>query len=114
MVFVQGGFAMRQYIPDLMPLIVDALLDGAAVTKREVAVSTLGQVVQSTGYVACFLCYTISLRICLRIIAIVTLFDTQDLLRSRYVSTTMLNYEYIYHNIKSACVKKKLHWQLMA
>lgn len=41
---------MRQYIPDLMPLIVDALLDGAAVKKREVAVSTLGQVVQSTGY----------------------------------------------------------------
>lgn len=46
-----GGFAMRQYIPELMPLIVDALLDGAAVTKREVAVATLGQVVQSTGYV---------------------------------------------------------------
>ncbi|KAF8027864.1 hypothetical protein BT93_E0711 [Corymbia citriodora subsp. variegata] len=44
-----GGFAMRQYIPDLMPLIVEALLDGAVVTKREVAVSTLGQVVQSTG-----------------------------------------------------------------
>ncbi|XP_019183667.1 PREDICTED: serine/threonine-protein kinase TOR isoform X1 [Ipomoea nil] len=46
-----GGFAMRQYIPELMPLIVDALLDGAAATKREVAVATLGQVVQSTGYV---------------------------------------------------------------
>ncbi|XP_047315173.1 serine/threonine-protein kinase TOR isoform X1 [Impatiens glandulifera] len=46
-----GGFAMRQYIPELMPLIVDALLDGAAVAKREVAVATLGQVVQSTGYV---------------------------------------------------------------
>ncbi|XP_010315169.1 serine/threonine-protein kinase TOR isoform X1 [Solanum lycopersicum] len=46
-----GGFAMRQYISELMPLIVEALLDGAAVTKREVAVSTLGQVVQSTGYV---------------------------------------------------------------
>ncbi|KAM1650754.1 hypothetical protein ACFXTH_003293 [Malus domestica] len=46
-----GGFAMRKYIPELMPLIVDALLDGAAVTKREVAVATLGQVVQSTGYV---------------------------------------------------------------
>ncbi|XP_057977812.1 serine/threonine-protein kinase TOR isoform X2 [Malania oleifera] len=46
-----GGFAMRQYLSELMPLIVDALLDGAAVTKREVAVSTLGQVVQSTGYV---------------------------------------------------------------
>ncbi|CAL5329434.1 unnamed protein product [Camellia sinensis] len=46
-----GGFAMRQYIPELMPFIVDALLDGAAATKREVAVATLGQVVQSTGYV---------------------------------------------------------------
>lgn len=37
-------------MPELMPLIVEALLDGAAVTKREVAVTTLGQVVQSTGY----------------------------------------------------------------
>ncbi|XP_017970870.1 PREDICTED: serine/threonine-protein kinase TOR [Theobroma cacao] len=46
-----GGFAMREYIPELMPLIVEALLDGAAVTRREVAVATLGQVVQSTGYV---------------------------------------------------------------
>nr|XP_027112687.1 serine/threonine-protein kinase TOR [Coffea arabica] len=46
-----GGFAMRQYIPELMPLIVETLLDGAAATKREVAVATLGQVVQSTGYV---------------------------------------------------------------
>ncbi|KAL3538768.1 hypothetical protein ACH5RR_002134 [Cinchona calisaya] len=46
-----GGFIMRQYIPELMPLIVEALLDGAAATKREVAVATLGQVVQSTGYV---------------------------------------------------------------
>lgn len=42
---------MRQYIPELMPLIVEALLDGASVSKREVAVITLGQVVQSTGYV---------------------------------------------------------------
>lgn len=33
-----------------MPLIVEALLDGAAAMKREVAVTTLGQVVQSTGY----------------------------------------------------------------
>ncbi|CAM8904260.1 unnamed protein product [Rhodiola kirilowii] len=46
-----GGFAMRQYIPDLLANIVEALLDGAAATKREVAVATLGQVVQSTGYV---------------------------------------------------------------
>lgn len=46
---------MRKYIPELMPLIVEALLDGAAVTKREVAVATLGQVVQSTGYAPCSL-----------------------------------------------------------
>lgn len=52
---VQGGFTMRRYIPELMPLIVDALLDGAAAAKREVAVATLGQVVQSTGYVVSFI-----------------------------------------------------------
>ncbi|VFQ96023.1 unnamed protein product [Cuscuta campestris] len=46
-----GGFAMRQYISELLSLIVEALLDSAAATKREVAVATLGQVVQSTGYV---------------------------------------------------------------
>nr|AOZ57106.1 Serine threonine-protein kinase TOR [Saccharum hybrid cultivar R570] len=46
-----GGFAMRQYLPELMPVVVDALLDGGAVSKREVAVSTLGQIIQSTGYV---------------------------------------------------------------
>ncbi|XP_058080505.1 serine/threonine-protein kinase TOR isoform X2 [Magnolia sinica] len=46
-----GGFGMKQYLGELMPLIVEALLDGAAVIKREVAVATLGQVVQSTGYV---------------------------------------------------------------
>jgi len=45
---------MRKYLPELMPLIVEALLDAAAVTKREVAVATLGQVVQSTGYAMLF------------------------------------------------------------
>lgn len=54
MIFLQGGFAMRGYLNELMPLIVEALMDGAAVFKREVAVSTLGQVVQSTGYTVCF------------------------------------------------------------
>ncbi|KAK3002096.1 hypothetical protein RJ639_022551, partial [Escallonia herrerae] len=44
-----GGFAMRQYISDLMRLIVEALLDGAAATKREVAVATLGQVLGIIG-----------------------------------------------------------------
>ncbi|KAF6153004.1 hypothetical protein GIB67_021609 [Kingdonia uniflora] len=46
-----GGCKMREYLPKLMPLIVEALLNGASVTKREVAVATLGHVVQSTGYV---------------------------------------------------------------
>ncbi|XP_078434846.1 target of rapamycin [Wolffia australiana] len=46
-----GGFKMRPYLGELMPLIVDALMDGASVIKREVAVATLGEVVQSTGYV---------------------------------------------------------------
>jgi hypothetical protein len=46
---------MRQYLPELMPLVVDSLLDGGAVSKREVAVATLGQVIQSTGYMRFFL-----------------------------------------------------------
>ncbi|KAI3921744.1 hypothetical protein MKX01_005433 [Papaver californicum] len=45
----KGGFAMRQYLHELMPLIVDALIDGSSVLKREVAVAMLGQLVQSTG-----------------------------------------------------------------
>ncbi|CAI9303150.1 unnamed protein product [Lactuca saligna] len=46
-----GGFAMREYIPELIPRIFEALLDEAAATKRKVAVATLGQLVPSTGYV---------------------------------------------------------------
>ncbi|KAK4476961.1 hypothetical protein RD792_016131 [Penstemon davidsonii] len=61
-----GGFAMRQYIPELMPLIVEALLDGAAAIRREIAVTTLGRVVQGTGLqISCLLedaacCYVIA------------------------------------------------------
>ncbi|XP_058098084.1 serine/threonine-protein kinase TOR-like [Magnolia sinica] len=40
---------MKQYLGELMPVIVEALLDGTTVIKREVAVATLGQVVQSAG-----------------------------------------------------------------
>lgn len=50
---------MRDNVTDLMPLIVEALMDGAAVTKREVAVATLGQVVQSTGYAMLLCCFII-------------------------------------------------------
>ncbi|CAA7396540.1 unnamed protein product [Spirodela intermedia] len=46
-----GGFEMRPYLGELVPLIVEALMDGSSVIKREVAVATLGEVVQSTGYV---------------------------------------------------------------
>lgn len=55
---------MRRYIPELMPLIVEVLMDGAAVTKREIAVSTLGQVVRSTGYVTYFMFYLLSYLSC--------------------------------------------------
>jgi hypothetical protein len=46
---MQGGSALIPYMPELMDPIVDALLDGAAPSKREVAVATLGQIVESTG-----------------------------------------------------------------
>ncbi|EFJ04540.1 hypothetical protein SELMODRAFT_449361, partial [Selaginella moellendorffii] len=46
-----AGCAIRPHIKDLMPLIVDALRDTSAASKRDVAVRTLGQLVQNTGYV---------------------------------------------------------------
>jgi hypothetical protein len=45
----QGGCTLRPFMPDLMRPIVDALMDGASIGKREVAVATLGKVVESTG-----------------------------------------------------------------
>lgn len=36
-------------MPDLMRPIVEALMDGTSFSKREVAVATLGKVVESTG-----------------------------------------------------------------
>ena len=44
-----SGVTMRPYMRELLPLLLDALKDASASTKREVAVSTLGQLVQSTG-----------------------------------------------------------------
>lgn len=54
-----GGSGLQPYLGDLMPLIVEALRekgaggmqDGGAGRKREVAVKTLGELVESTGYV---------------------------------------------------------------
>ncbi|KAG0576661.1 hypothetical protein KC19_5G097200 [Ceratodon purpureus] len=46
-----GGCTLRPFMSNLMHPIVDALMDGASISKREVAVATLGKVVESTGYV---------------------------------------------------------------
>ncbi|CAI9296691.1 unnamed protein product [Lactuca saligna] len=43
-----GAFVKRKCIPELMPRTVEALLDGAAATKREVSVATVGQCVMSS------------------------------------------------------------------
>lgn len=45
----QGGSTLRPFVSDLMRPIVHALMDGASIGKREVAVATLGKVVGSIG-----------------------------------------------------------------
>ncbi len=45
----QGGCTLIPKMSELMLPIVDALVDGASISKREVAVATLGKVVESTG-----------------------------------------------------------------
>ncbi|XP_012554042.1 serine/threonine-protein kinase mTOR isoform X1 [Hydra vulgaris] len=46
-----GGFEMRKYIDELFPVIIEMLQDASSLAKREVALCTLGQLVESTGYV---------------------------------------------------------------
>lgn len=46
-----GGEDMNQYIPQLMPVILDALQDLGSHTKRESALHTLGQLSANAGYV---------------------------------------------------------------
>ena len=51
-----GGQAMHKYLPDLLPKVIDTLRDNTLIhssgnPKREVAVRTLGQLIESTGYV---------------------------------------------------------------
>eukprot|EP00127_Corallochytrium_limacisporum_P000173 Clim_evm34s6 gene=Clim_evmTU34s6 len=46
-----GGSQMDKYMNTLMALIIETLQDQSSVTKREVAIRTLGQLAQSTGYV---------------------------------------------------------------
>uniref|UniRef100_T1ISC3 Serine/threonine-protein kinase TOR n=1 Tax=Strigamia maritima TaxID=126957 RepID=T1ISC3_STRMM len=46
-----SGIEMRKWIDDLLPIIMDMLQDSSSVTKREIALWTLGQLVESTSYV---------------------------------------------------------------
>jgi FKBP12-rapamycin complex-associated protein len=46
-----AGTQLRADVPEILPLVIDAIQDGGSPAKRLVAVSTLGQVVESTGCV---------------------------------------------------------------
>ncbi|KAK7093536.1 serine/threonine-protein kinase mTOR-like isoform X2 [Littorina saxatilis] len=46
-----SGVAMRDYTPELLPLIIDMLQDSSSIQKRETALWALGQLVESTGCV---------------------------------------------------------------
>ncbi|KAI9827848.1 MAG: phosphatidylinositol kinase- protein kinase tor1 [Thelocarpon impressellum] len=46
-----GGEEMRPYIPELMPIIIDALQDLSSQSRRDAALRTLGQLASSSGYV---------------------------------------------------------------
>jgi serine/threonine-protein kinase mTOR len=46
-----GGSDLLPYIPQLMPIIIDALQDLSSQSKRDAALHTLGQVASNSGYV---------------------------------------------------------------
>ena len=46
-----GGTEMRPYIPQLMPVIIDALQDLSSPNKRDAALQALGQLASNSGYV---------------------------------------------------------------
>lgn len=46
-----GGKDMKIYLPQLMPIILDALQDLSSHAKREAALRTLGQIASNSGYV---------------------------------------------------------------
>ncbi|KAI9804847.1 MAG: hypothetical protein M1825_001216 [Sarcosagium campestre] len=46
-----GGEDMLVYIPELMPIIIDALQDLSSQTRRDAALRTLGQLASNSGYV---------------------------------------------------------------
>ncbi|CAH1240669.1 MTOR [Branchiostoma lanceolatum] len=46
-----GGLEMKKWVDELCPIILDMLQDSSSLAKREVALWTLGQLVECTGYV---------------------------------------------------------------
>ncbi|ELU01654.1 hypothetical protein CAPTEDRAFT_155489 [Capitella teleta] len=46
-----SGVEMRRWMQDLLPFILEFLQDSSSLQKREVALWTLGQLIESTGYV---------------------------------------------------------------
>ena len=48
------GVAMAKYVDELCPIIIDMLQDASSFGKREIAIWTLGQLVENTGYVIVF------------------------------------------------------------
>lgn len=46
-----GGDELKQYLPQIMPIVLDALQDLSSPSKREAALRTLGQLASNAGYV---------------------------------------------------------------
>ncbi|GFS99114.1 hypothetical protein TNCV_822401 [Trichonephila clavipes] len=46
-----SGIEMRKWMDQLMPIVLDMMQDSSSLPKREVALWTLGQMIESTGYV---------------------------------------------------------------
>ncbi|XP_015906953.1 serine/threonine-protein kinase mTOR [Parasteatoda tepidariorum] len=46
-----SGVEMRKWLDQLMPILLDMMQDSSSLPKREVALWTLGQLIESTGYV---------------------------------------------------------------
>ncbi|XP_037502040.2 serine/threonine-protein kinase mTOR-like, partial [Rhipicephalus sanguineus] len=46
-----SGTEMRKWMNELLPIIIDMLQDSSSLPKREISLWTLGQLVESTGYV---------------------------------------------------------------
>ena len=64
-----AGTQLRADVPEILPLVIDAIQDGGSQTKRLVAVSTLGQVGAATCLPVCLPCLPACLHLHLRLLA---------------------------------------------